>query len=199
MEHKSLIRKFDKQAIKYNKRRNNDHARKFRKRIFQEAEGDVLEVGIGSGLNFPFYNKVVKLTGVDFSHEMLKVAQDAAKHYSFETTLIEEDVEAVEFNENAFDTIVSSGTLCAYQNPVNTLNEFQRWCKPGGKILLMEHGISTNKPIAWLQKTINPLALKFVRCHQNRNIIEIVKKSHLKVIKEERYLAGYLYLVCAKP
>src|SRR5690625_1769432 len=141
MKHKSLIRKFDKQSRKYDKRHNNNHASKFRKRIFQEAEGFVLEVGIGPGLNFPFYNQDVTLTGLDFSHEMLEVARVAAKDYPFETTFIETNVETVEFNENTFDTIVSSGTLCAYQNPVTTLNNFQRWCKPGGKILLLEHEI----------------------------------------------------------
>lgn len=195
----SLIRKFDKQSNKYNKRRNNHHISKLRKRIFQDAKGVVLEVGIGPGLNFPFYNRDVRLTGLDFSHKMLEIARDASKSYPFESTFIRADVEAVEFHENTFDTIVSSGTLCAYQEPVHTLNNFQRWCKPEGQILLLEHGISTTKSIAYLQKTINPLALKFVGCHQNRNITEIIKKSPLKMVKEERYLAGSLYLIWAKP
>lgn len=199
MERKSLIKKFDKQANKYNKRRKNDSAHRFRERIFQDVEGKVLEVGIGSGLNFPFYNKDVELTGVDFSGEMMKVAQLAAKVFPFKATFIKEDVESVKFNESIFDTIVSSTTLCAYQNPVIVLNNFQKWCKPGGKILMMEHGISTNKPLSWLQKSLDPLALKFVGCHQDRNISEIVKKSSLQLIKEERYMAGCLYLIWAKP
>jgi len=199
MDNESLIKKFDKQANKYSKRRKNDSAYKFRERIFQEAEGKVLEVAIGSGLNFPFYNKGVELTGLDFSREMLKTAQNAAKEYPFEATFIQEDVESVEFNENSFATIVSSATLCAYQKPVNVLNNFQKWCKSEGKILMMEHGLSTNKPLALLQKTLDPLALKFVGCHQNRNITEIVKKSNLKLVREERHMAGYLYLIWAKP
>ncbi|MDQ0272291.1 class I SAM-dependent methyltransferase [Cytobacillus purgationiresistens] len=199
MERNSLIKKFDKQANKYSKRRNNNHANKFRKQIFQDAEGKVLEVGIGSGLNFPFYKGDIELTGVDFSIEMLKTAEDAAKDYLFQTILIEGDVESVDFNENTFDTIVSSATLCAYQNPLSVLNKFQKWCKPEGKILMMEHGISTNKSLAWLQNTLNPLILKFIGCHQNRNIIEIVKKSNLKIIKNERHIAGYLYLIWAEP
>lgn len=199
MDRQSLIKKFDKQAKKYNKRRINDQAYKFRQRIFQEAQGKVLEVAIGSGLNFPFYSRDIELTGLDFSHEMLKTAQNAANDYPFKTTLIQNDVETFEFNENSFDTIISSGSLCAYQDPVNVLNKFQKWCKPEGKILMMEHGISTNKLLAGLQKSLNPLALKVVGCHQNRNISDIVKKSRLKLIREERYLAGYLYLIWAKP
>ncbi|QQK75230.1 class I SAM-dependent methyltransferase [Salicibibacter cibarius] len=199
MDRQSLIKKFDKQAKKYDKRRKNGQAYKFRRRIFQEANGKVLEVAIGSGLNFPFYNREIELTGLDFSHEMLKTAQNAAKNYPFKTTLIQTDVETAEFNENSFDTIISSASLCAYQEPVNVLNSFQKWCKPEGKILMMEHGISANKPLAWLQKSLDPLALKVVGCHQNRNISEIVKKSYLKINREERYLAGYLYLIWAKP
>lgn len=198
MDRSAGIKKFDKQAKKYNKRRNNDRARKYRERIFKEAEGKVLEVGIGSGLNFPFYNKNVELTGLDFSSEMLKVAEDAVKDYAFKTTLVQADVESIDYEEDTFDTIVSSGTLCAYQDPVSVLNKFQKWCKPEGKILMAEHGISTNQSLAWLQNTLDPLALKLVGCHQNRDIAEIVRKSNLKMNKLERHLAGYLYLIWAK-
>jgi len=199
MDRKSLIHKFDKQAKKYNKRRKKDSAYKFRQRIFKDARGEVLEVAIGSGLNFPFYGRDIELTGLDFSHEMLKTAQHAAKDYPFKTTFIQRDVETVEFDECSFDTIISSGSLCAYQDPVHVLNKFQKWCKPEGKILMMEHGISANKLLAGLQKFLDPLALKAVGCHQNRNITDIVKQSQLSLIREERYLAGSLYLVWAKP
>ncbi|HET7819815.1 MAG TPA: class I SAM-dependent methyltransferase [Bacteroidia bacterium] len=199
MNRQSLIKKFDKQAKKYIKRRQNNHAYKFRQRIFREAEGKVLEVSIGTGLNFPFYNKNIELTGIDFSHEMLKAAQNAARNYPFKTTFMHDDVESVEFSANSFDTIVSSGSLCAYQNPIHVLNNFQKWCKPEGKILLLEHGLSTNKMVGWIQKSFNPIMLKFAGCHQDRNITDIVKKSNLKIIQEERHFGGYLYLIWAKP
>jgi len=198
MDRQSLIQKFDKQAKKYNKRRKNNHAYKFRQRIFQEAEGKVLEVSIGSGLNFPYYNRNIELTGIDFSHEMLKTARNAAKNYPFKTTFIQEDVESVELSANSFDTIVSSGSLCAYQDPIHVLNSFQKWCKPEGKILLLEHGLCTNKIVGWLQKLLNPIILKHAGCNQSRDISDIVKKSNLKVIREERHFGGYLYLIWAK-
>lgn len=199
MDRKSLIKKFDKQAEKYDKRRKSDPLYRFRRRIFQEAKGNVLEVAIGSGLNFPFYGSGIELTGVDFSPEMLKKAEHAAKDYFFQTTLIQNDVERLDFNENSFDTIVSSTSFCAYQEPVNVLNKFQKWCKPEGKILMLEHGISQNKLLAGMQKMIDPLALKVVGCHQNRNISAIVKNADVKLVREERYLAGSLYLIWAKP
>src|SRR5699024_12080447 len=107
MDRQSLIRKFDKQAKKYDNRRKNNHAYKYRQRIFREAEGKVLEVSIGVGLNFPFYNRNIELTGLDFSKEMLDIARNVAIDYSFKKTLIIEDVELVVFYPNIFDTIVS--------------------------------------------------------------------------------------------
>ena len=83
MDRQTLIRKFDKQAKKYNQRRNTHHAYKFRQRIFQEANGKVLEVSIGAGLNFPHYNRNIELIGIDFSHEMLRMALKAAKKLPF--------------------------------------------------------------------------------------------------------------------
>ncbi|WP_040979359.1 class I SAM-dependent methyltransferase [Oceanobacillus jeddahense] len=199
MNRQSLIKKFDKQADKYDKRRRNDPLYRFRQRIFQKAEGNVLEVAIGSGLNFPFYSENIKLTGVDFSHEMLKKADRAAKDYAFHSVFIQKDVETVEFNDDSFDTIISSTSFCAYQEPVEVLNKFQKWCKPEGKILMLEHGISTNTFLAGMQKMVDPLALRVVGCHQNRNISNIIEKSNVKLIKEERYLAGSLYLIWAEP
>lgn len=199
MNRQSLIDKFDKQAKRYNIRRKNNHGYRYRQHIFQEAEGKVLEVSIGSGLNFPFYNKNIELTGIDFSPEMLKSAQNAAKNYPFKTTFIQDDVESVEFRPNSFDTIVSSASLCAYQDPIHVLNNFQKWCKPEGKILMLEHGICTNKFVGWLQILLNPLILKITGCHQDRNMTDLVRQSHLKIIQEERHLGGYLYVIWAKP
>lgn len=196
---KSLPKKFDKQADRYNKFREKDRTFKYRQKIFYDIEGKVLEVGIGVGLNFPLYNKNVELTGVDFSPEMLKKAQEAAKDYPFTASFIEADVESIEFPENTFDTIVSSGTFCGYQNPLKVLNNFQKWCKPDGKILLLEHGISSNKPLGWLQKALDPLAVKTVGCHMDRDISGIVRSSQLQVVREERYLGGNVYMIWAKP
>ncbi|RAZ81300.1 class I SAM-dependent methyltransferase [Planococcus halotolerans] len=192
-------RKFDKQANKYDKLRTHDKTFKYRQKIFTDIQGEVLEVGIGVGLNFPLYNRDVELTGVDFSEEMLKRARQAAKEYPFKTTLIQEDVEMIDFPENSFDVIVSSGTLCGYQNPLAVLDNFQKWCRPEGKILLLEHGISSNKPLSWLQKSLDPLAVKMVGCHANRDISGLVKSSKLNFAREERYLAGNVYLIWAKP
>ncbi|MEN1969526.1 methyltransferase domain-containing protein [Lentibacillus sp. N15] len=199
MDRQSLIKKFDKQAEKYDKRRKNDPLYRFRQRIFQEAKGNVLEVAIGSGLNFPFYRNDIELTGVDFSREMLRTAEHAAKNYPFQTTFLQKDMETVVFGDDSFDTILSSTSFCAYQEPVDVLNKFQKWCKPEGKILMLEHGFSTNKLLAGMQKMVDPLALRVVGCHLNRDISAMVEKSNVKLIRKERYMAGSLYLIWAEP
>src|SRR5699024_6002799 len=116
MYRQSLLRKFDMQSKKYDNRRKNTNA-----------------------YNYRFYNRNIELTGLDLSKEMLDIARNVAKDYPFKTTLVQEDVESVVFNPNSFDTIVSSASLCAYQDPVQVLNHFQKWCKPEGKILLLDH------------------------------------------------------------
>ncbi|UOQ84395.1 class I SAM-dependent methyltransferase [Gracilibacillus salinarum] len=199
MNQQSLIKKFNKQAHYYSKRRHHDRMSKFRNKIFPEAYGKVVEVGIGTGLNFPIYTNDMELTGVDFSPEMLKIAAETAREYSVSTTLMESNIETIDFDENCFDTVVSSMTLCAYRHPVSVLAKFKKWCKPHGKILMMEHGISSRKSVALLQHTIDPLALKIVGCHQNRDIIELVKEADLQIIKKEQYLSGYLSLIWATP
>lgn len=193
------IRKFDKQAEKYERMRKNHPLRKYRSRIFGEAGGEVLELSIGVGNNFEYYKNVNHLTGVDFSSEMLKFARKESHKYDIDTVLVEADIEALEFEENSFDTIVSSLSFCSYQNPVRLLNKLSQWCRPHGKILLMEHGISDSKSLGMLQKLIDPLSLKIVGCHQKRDIKQLVEISRLKTTHIERFAIGCVYLIWALP
>lgn len=198
MKAHSSIRKFDRQSKTYDKRRGSDPTDKYRSRIIPEAWGKVLEVGIGAGGNFPYYGDDIKLTGVDFSPEMLKAARTAAEDYPFETELIEADVADLNFEEDSFDTIVSTLSFCAYRNPESILDGFRKWCRPGGSILMMEHGESTNRLLAGVLNVLDPVSMKLLGCHQNRNISGIVRRSDLKIMKEERHLAGCLYMLWVK-
>ncbi|SFQ34304.1 class I SAM-dependent methyltransferase [Salibacterium halotolerans] len=199
MEQKKLINKFDKQADKHAKRRDKQYDGKFRKSLYSNATGETLEVAVGAGNNFAYYPQSVHVTAVDFSPKMLEKAKEAASRYQMETNFILSAVEDLDFPPESFDTIVSTGTLCSYEDPVYVLNLFNRWCKPNGQILLMEHGISSFPPIAWLQKSLDPLAVRAIGCHQNRDIKEIVGVSNIRIKKVKRAMIGYLYLIWAKP
>ncbi|HEX7064664.1 MAG TPA: class I SAM-dependent methyltransferase [Bacillales bacterium] len=198
MEQEKRIRKFDKQAAKYAKKRNSQAANKWRRKLFNKASGHTLEVAIGAGMNFPYYSKSIKLTAVDFSPAMLKEARKGAAEHKIETDFILSAVEDLDFPSNSFDTIVSAGTLCTYEEPVRVLNLFNRWCKPDGQILLLEHGVTRFAPLAGLQKVLDPIAIKMIGCHQNRDIEKIVRRSDVRIEKIERAILGYLYLIWAK-
>jgi len=199
VEKKQLIQKFNQQAAKYSKKRINQENNKWRRHIFQAVKGDTLEVAVGAGMNFSFYPKDIEYVGVDFSPKMIEHAEESAKDYGFRAKFIMSDVESLEFPDNSFDTIVSSGSFCSYENPAHVLNLFNKWCKANGQILLMEHGLSSTPTLAWIQKKFDKLAVKAFGCHQNRDILALVKQSNLSITKQERAILGYLYLIWAKP
>ncbi|HIV82765.1 MAG TPA: class I SAM-dependent methyltransferase [Candidatus Salinicoccus merdavium] len=199
MKTEDHIKKFDRQVDVYVKMRDNDKFSKYRRKLFHKAEGDVLEVGVGTGLNFPHYNQVEKLTAVDFSEPMIAEAEKEAAKYPFPIDFIRDDAESVAFEENSFDTIVSSLSFCSYNHPVELLNKFNLWCKEGGKILLFEHGLAKNKVLQAAQKAIDPLTMCAIGCHQNRDIEALAASSNLEIVKVERYVLGAVYLVQGKP
>ncbi len=199
MNRQDLIRKFDKQARWYDKRRKKQAQGEWRRKLIRAAKGKVLEVAVGAGANFPFYGQEVEITAVDFSPEMLRKAKEAAAEYRLKANFILADVESLTFPPESFDTVVSTLSLCGYEDPVRVLSLFNRWCKRDGRILLMEHGISFVFPLAWLQKALDPLAYRWVGCHQNRDIMDIIRASGILVERAEHYWAGTVHLVWAKP
>ncbi|CRK84765.1 class I SAM-dependent methyltransferase [Neobacillus massiliamazoniensis] len=199
MKKEQLIQKFNKQAAKYSKMSKKQGQNKWRKQIFQSVKGKTLEVAVGAGMNFSFYPKDIEYLGVDFSPKMIESAKESAKKYGVKANFIVSDVECLDFPDNSFDTIVSSGSFCVYKNPVHILNLFNKWCKEDGQILLLEHGLFSVPTLAWIQKKLDKLAVNTIGCHQNRDILEIVKQSNLIIKKHERGILGYLYLIWAKP
>ena len=81
---------------------------------------------------------------------------------------------------HSFDTIVSTLSLCSYKNPLNLLEKLNRWCKPDGTILLLEHGIGSNILVTTLQRALNPLLYRIYGCHQTRDILGLVRESGMQ-------------------
>ncbi|QHE51562.1 class I SAM-dependent methyltransferase [Pontibacillus sp. HMF3514] len=200
MKKEKLIKKYDKHVKMYEKNLNNPTLGKWRSRLIKNAKGKVLEVGVGVGSNFPYYDKEnVHVTGVDFSPEMIKSARQTARQYEIDADFIHEDVENLKVEPNSFDTVLSTLSLCSYPNPGEVLNKFNNWCEKDGTVLLMEHGLSSNVLLSSTQNVIDPLFKKVAGCHWNRNILEIVESSPLQVEHVERYWADMVYLIWAKP
>jgi len=194
-----LIRKYDKQARTYEMRRRNRTERAWRERLIRCAEGRVLELSVGAGANFPFYPKEAEVVAVDFSGEMLAKAREGAAENGIRASFIRSDVESLSFPDDSFDTIVSTLSFCGYENPDLVLHRMQRWCKPGGRLLFMEHGISSNRLVGLLQKIADPLFKAAVGCHLKRDIVRMLEHSRANIGQMERHMMGAVYLVWAAP
>lgn len=108
-------------------------------RVLDSIEGNkVLEVGVGTGKLAVHYPENLEVTGIDFSSKMLERAMEAVKHKN-NIRLMEMDAEQLSFEDDSFDTVVASCVFCAVPDPIQGINEMRRVCKPGGKIIMVEH------------------------------------------------------------
>jgi ubiquinone/menaquinone biosynthesis C-methylase UbiE len=195
----SLIRKFNKQAAIYERNTRQRRLGEWRQRLLQDVEGNVLEVAVGAGANFPFYQRdKVNVTAVDFSPEMLSRARRMASELGIRANFLERDIETLELPERSYDCVVSTLSLCGYEDPVQALNKINRWAKPGGRVYLLEHGMSTNRFLGAMQHLINPAGRRISGCHYNRDMIHIANASELNIVKTERYWNGIVHLIWAQ-
>lgn len=200
MKKEKLIKKFDKQVKVFEKNRANQNLAGWRSKILKNAYGKVLEVGVGAGANFPYYDRNnVVVTGVDFSSKMIESAKGAAANSQVKAKFIQADVDELILEENSFDCIVSTLSLCSYPDPTATLNKFHSWCRKDGIILLMEHGLSSNSLLSFTLKMIDPLYTRISGCHCDRDIRKIIQQSKLQIDHIERYWSGIFHLIWARP
>jgi ubiquinone/menaquinone biosynthesis C-methylase UbiE len=179
-----------------------------RDKIVPLAEGVVLDVGIGSGLNIPFYNKtkIKQLYGLDPSKELLDIAKSVAYEENLEIEFLECGAESIPLPDKSIDTVLITYTMCTIPDVALSNSEIIRVLKDDGKLLFCEHGLAPDKNIAKWQKRINPLWSKIAGgCNLNRDIPNLISSSGFKISNmEEMYLpstpkfAGYNYWGVAK-
>lgn len=199
MNKQKLINVFDKQAGKYSNKREGPEQQRWRRELLCRANGKVLELAAGAGANFPYYPPGVVVTATDFSEAMLTKAKLAAARSQVDVHFLQADIEELDFPEQSFDTIVSTLSMCSYEKPQDVLRKVNRWCKPGGTILLMEHGISTKPIIAGMQRLLNPILYRLYGCHHTRHILELIHNSGIQIENTERHWLSMMYIVYAKP
>src|SRR5262245_32201384 len=112
----------------------------YRRRVAGRAEGRVLEIGIGSGINLPFYPAATSLVGLDPSDKLLSMARRAATCRSVSIELLKGTAEAIPLPDNSVDTVVMTWTLCSIPDPAKALGEMRRVLKSGGRLVFAEHG-----------------------------------------------------------
>jgi len=151
----------------------------YRKRTVPGAVGRVLEVGIGSGLNLPFYgNGIIQVVGLDPSPKLLEMARRAQRQTSIPLTLIDASAEHIPIEDRSIDTVVTTWTLCTIPDVLHALAEMRRVLKPGGHLLFAEHGRAPEPSVQRWQDRLTP-AWKHVSggCHLNRGVSELIQNA----------------------
>lgn len=174
-----------------------------RNKVVPLAEGKILEVGIGSGLNLPFYDKskVDELWGIDPSEELTLMAQKVVLEEGIEVNFISSGAEDIPMQDEYFDTVLVTYTMCTIPDVLKANKEIKRVLKKEGKLIFCEHGISPDEKIQKWQNRINPFWGKIAGgCNINRSIPQLIRDSGFDIIEmEEMYLpktpkiAGYNY------
>ncbi|MFB3925393.1 MAG: class I SAM-dependent methyltransferase [Syntrophales bacterium] len=166
---------------------------RWRRRLLTRAKGKVLEVGVGTGKNFPYYPGGVDVTGLDIADKMLPHARLRADKLGFPVHLMEGDVQALPFSEDSFDTAVATFVFCSVPDPVLGLQELGRVVKPGGEILLLEHVRIDRPVVGFVMDILNPLFLNLIGPNINRRTVENLGKAGLRIEKIEHL--GFMEMV----
>lgn len=168
---------------------SGDEFQRCRALLLQDAQGEVLEIGLGTGLNLPHYPKTVSwLQAVDPVPLLPKRVAWRGKSASFPIHITRVSAETLPFDDRRFDCVVSTWTLCTIPDPVKALQEVGRVLKPTGRFLFLEHGRSENEKIAAWQDRLNPIQqIVGCGCNLNRRIDQLILQSGLRITKLDRF------------
>lgn len=174
-----------------------------RQKVVPLVEGKVLEVGVGSGLNLPFYDKskIDELWGLDPSEELSAMARKVADRENIVVNFISSGAEEIPLPDSYFDSVLITYTMCTIPEVARANKEIKRVLKRGGKLIFCEHGEAPDENIRKWQKRINPFWGKLAGgCNINRKIPSLIQNAGFEIVElEEMYLpktpkiAGYNY------
>ena len=168
---------------------------KQREKIVPEAFGEVIEIGIGSGLNLNFYDKsrVKKVTGIDPSQELWDRSKLNSSALPFKFEYINAFAEELPVHNAAFDSVVVTYSLCTIPNLKEAFSEIKRVMKPNGSLLFCEHGKAPDNSIQRWQNLINPIWKKFGGgCNLNRDIPALIEDNGFRIKHlDTMYIPGW--------
>jgi ubiquinone/menaquinone biosynthesis C-methylase UbiE len=155
----------------------------FRRRVIGAAEGRVLEIGIGSGLNLPLYGPNVRsVVGLEPSPELMRMARECGRAASTSIEFLEASAEAIPLDGGSVDAVVTTWTLCTIPDATGALTEMRRVLKPDGALLFVEHGRAPEPGVARWQDRLDPLWSRIAGgCHLNRKIDALISASGFRV------------------
>jgi ubiquinone/menaquinone biosynthesis C-methylase UbiE len=173
---------------------------RMRARLLPHARGQVLEVGVGTGVNLPLYPASTCVTAIDESPDMLDVAARRAASLDHCVHLALTDIEALAFPAGHFDTVVASLVFCSVIDQTRALAELRRvLCTPGGRLLLLEHMRPQLRPLAWIADLLNVPWYAFNgRCHLNRETQQAVTHAGFELEQVDSILGGLVRAIVAR-
>jgi ubiquinone/menaquinone biosynthesis C-methylase UbiE len=186
---------------------SNRELRQYRQRVISRAEGRVLEIGIGSGLNLPFYGaQVDEILGLEPAARLLAMAQQTASKSRQAVKFIAGSAEAIPIEDKCIDTIVTTWTLCSIPDAIGALHEMRRVLRRDGQLVFVEHGLAPEDNVQRWQHRLTPVWKKLGGgCHLNRPIRTLIEGAGFGIAHlETGYMKGpkpmtFLYEGWAKP
>lgn len=163
----------------------------YRERLLSAAHGRVLEIGIGSGMNLPFYGAAVtQIVGLDPAPRLLEMTREVAQRREQSVELISASAESIPLPDHQFDTVVTTWTLCSIPGASQALAEIRRVLKPSGRLLFAEHGRAPEEKVRRWQNRLTPV-WKCIGggCHLNRPIRELIENAGFRI---EHLQTGYM-------
>lgn len=171
-----------------------------RKKLLAKAKGKILEVGVGTGKNFPYYPKGADVTGIDIADHMISIARENALKLGLSFNLQEGDAQYLKFSDNSFDTVVATFVFCSVPDPIKGLKEIHRVVKRDGQVLFLEHVRIDEPVIGWIMDRMNALFVRMLGANINRRTVENVKKAGLTIESLEHFgPMKMVKMIIAKP
>lgn len=159
----------------------------------------VLEVGVGTGKNIPYWPKGIQVTAIDLTPGMLDIARRRAPILGVVADLRLGDAQALDFPDASFDTAVATFVFCSVPDPVLGLRELRRVVQPGGRVLLLEHVRSANPILGALMDILNPVVVRLIGANINRRTVENVRGAGLQIENvEDLGMGGMFKLITAR-
>jgi ubiquinone/menaquinone biosynthesis C-methylase UbiE len=158
-----------------------------RQDLLAEAGGRVLEIGSGTGMNFVHYGGTIEsLVVTEPDPAMLKRLRTKAREQAPSAEVVQAPAEDLPFEDDSFDTVVSTLVLCGVDNQARALSETRRVLRPGGKLLFIEHVRSDDPRVARLQDRISPLNRFLFGCDCNRQTLSMIEQAGFTVARVEQ-------------